>query len=181
MEVILLEKVDNLGNIGDKVRVRPGYGRNFLLPKGKATLATPENIAELEERRAELEHKQADELATAQARGARLESITLRLEAKAGSEGKLFGSIGTIDIAEACTAAGVPIERSEVRLPDGPLRLLGQHQIEIHLHADVTVPVHAEVVADETTANFIDVDAVPEDEPAAGTDDDQGAEEAAQQ
>ena len=181
MEVILLEKVDNLGNIGDKVKVRPGYGRNFLLPKGKATLATAENIAELEERRAELERKQAEELATAQARGAKLEAISLRLEAKAGAEGKLFGSIGTIDIAEACTAAGVPIERSEVRLPDGPLRLLGQHEIEIHLHADVTVPVRAEVVADETTENFIDVDALPEDDSVDSSGDDQGAEEAAQQ
>lgn len=176
MEVILLEKVDNLGNIGDKVRVRPGYGRNFLLPKGKATLATPENVAELEAHRAELERKQAQELAAAQARGAQLEAVTLRLTAKAGTEGKLFGSLGTIDIAEACTAAGVPVERSEVRLPDGPLRLLGEHEIEVHLHADVTVKVRAEVVADDTSEDFIDPDEIPGDDP----DDNRGAEEAGQ-
>lgn len=167
MEVILLEKVDNLGNIGDKVRVRPGYGRNFLLPKGKATLATPENLAELEQRREELERREADELAAAQTRGARLEALSLRLAAKAGTEGKLFGSIGTIDIAEACTTAGVPVERSEVRLPDGPLRVLGEHDIEIHLHADVTVIVRADVVADEISEDFIDVDALDEEEQAA--------------
>jgi large subunit ribosomal protein L9 len=153
MEVILLEKVANLGNIGDKVRVRPGYGRNFLLPQGKAALATAANLAAFEARRAELERKQAEELAAAQARMARLQALALRLAARAGTEGKLFGSLGTIDIAEACTAAGVPVERSEVRLPNGPIRLIGEHFIDMHLHTDVTATLRIEVVAEETAAS----------------------------
>jgi large subunit ribosomal protein L9 len=148
MEVILLEKVDNLGDIGDRVKVRSGYGRNFLLPKGKATIATAENIAVIEARRAELESKQADELSAAQARAAAIRELDLKLPAKAGTAGKLFGSLGTIDIAEACTAAGVAVERSEVRLPDGPIRALGEFEIEIHLHTDVNVSVRIEVVPD---------------------------------
>lgn len=150
MEVILLEKVENLGAIGDRVKVKPGFGRNFLLPRGKATLATPANIAVFEARRAELERKQADELAAAQARGAAAQALTLRLAAKAGTEGKLFGSLGTTDVAEACTAAGVPIKRSEVRLPEGPIRTLGDHLVDLHLHSDVTVAVKVVVVAEET-------------------------------
>lgn len=159
MEVILLEKVDNLGNIGDRVKVRSGYGRNFLLPKGKATLATEENIAIFEARRAELEHKEAGELAAAESRGAEVQKLMLKLTANAGVEGKLFGSLGTIDIAEACTEAGVPVERSEVRLPDGPIRMLGEHEIEIHLHADVTVPLRIEVIADGEPVPDFDMDA----------------------
>jgi len=149
MDVILLEKVANLGNIGDRVRVKPGFGRNYLLPQGKATPATPENIAAFEARRAELERKQADRLAAAQARKAQLESLALRLAAKAGSEGKLFGSLGTVDIADACTAAGVPVERSEVRLPAGPIRLVGEHMVVLHLHTDVDVSIRVEVVAED--------------------------------
>ena len=122
MDVILLEKVENLGNIGDQVKVKSGYGRNFLLPKGKATLATPENIAIFEKRRAELEAKQAEELAGAKERAEKLDGLELPITAKVGVEGKLFGSLGTIDIAEAATAAGVEVQRSEVRLPDGPLK-----------------------------------------------------------
>jgi len=156
MEVILLEKVDNLGDIGDCVKVRSGYGRNYLLPKGKATLATAENVALIEARRAELERKQAEELAGVQARGAEIKELKLRLPAKAGIGGKLFGSLGTIDIAEACSASGVPVERSEVRLPDRPIRALGESDIEIHLHADVNVTVRIEVVPDG--------ELVPEDE-----------------
>jgi large subunit ribosomal protein L9 len=148
MEVILLDKVDNLGSIGDRVKVRSGYGRNYLLPQGKATLATPENIAVFEAHRAELELKQSDELGAAQARGAQLQKLKLKLMARAGTEGKLFGSLGTIDIAQACTSAGVPVERSEVRLPDGPIRSLGEFEIEMHLHADVNVTVRVEVFAD---------------------------------
>ncbi len=148
MDIILLEKVENLGNIGDQVKVRSGYGRNFLLPKGKATLATPENIAIFEERRAELERKQAEELGTAEARATVIKGLTLRLTANAGPEGKLFGSLGTIDIAEACTAAGAPVERSEVRLPDGPIRTLGEHEIGIHLQSDINVMIRVEVVSD---------------------------------
>lgn len=152
MEVILLEKVANLGNIGDRVKVKSGYGRNFLLPQGKATLATPANIAVFEARRAELERKQADELAAAQARVAQVQKLRLRLTAKAGAEGKLFGSVGTVDIAEACTAAGVPVERSEVRLPTGPIRTTGEHQIELHLHTDVNVTIQVEVVAEDAAS-----------------------------
>jgi large subunit ribosomal protein L9 len=140
MEVILLEKVENLGVIGDKVKVRPGYGRNFLIPQGKATLATPENIAAFEARRAELEARAADELTAARGRAKLVSGLQLVIERQVGAEGKLFGSVGTIDIAEAATAAGVEIARSEVRLPeDGPIRVAGEHVVEIHLHSDVSV------------------------------------------
>ncbi|MGI9309518.1 MAG: 50S ribosomal protein L9 [Gammaproteobacteria bacterium] len=149
MEVILLETVENLGAIGDKVRVKSGYGRNYLLPKGKATLATPEKLAEFEARRAELESKAAEELAQAQERGAKLGGMTIDITAKTGVEGKLFGSLGTIDIAEACTEAGVEVQRSEVRLPDGPLRSAGSHAVEIHLHSDVNATVTINVIAEE--------------------------------
>lgn len=152
MEVILLEKVANLGNIGDRVRVKPGYGRNFLLPQGKATLATATNIAVFEARRAEFERKQAEELAAARSRADRLGAIVLRISAKAGSEGKLFGSLGTLDIAEACTAAGEPVERSEVRLPSGPIRTTGEHPIDLHLHTDVTVTIRLEVVPEDAAS-----------------------------
>ena len=183
MEIILLEKIDNLGTIGDRVKVKSGYGRNYLLPKGKATLATPENIAIFEERRAELERKQADELSAAQARAEQIGALTLRLEAKAGTEGKIFGSIGTIDIAEAASEAGVPVERSEVRLPLGPIKTLGEHEIEIHLHTDVNVTVRIEVIADgEPMPEIVDFDAASDeagdaaDDTASGTDTDQGDE-----
>ncbi len=149
MDVILLEKVQNLGNIGDRVKVRSGYGRNFLVPRGKATLATSANVAIFEARRADLEKKEADELHTATQRAANAAKLTLRLAAKAGTEGKLFGSLGTADIAEACTAAGVPVRRSEVRLPDGPIRTLGQHSIELHLHSDVNATIRITVVAED--------------------------------
>ena len=149
MEVILLEKIDNLGNIGARVKVKPGYGRNYLLPQGKATLATPENVAKFESMRLDLERKAADSLTAAQARAQQLAGVQLNLSAKAGTEGKLFGSIGTIDIAEACTRAGVPVDRSEVRLPDGPIRVLGEHHVELHLHADVNVPLTVTVLPEE--------------------------------
>jgi large subunit ribosomal protein L9 len=177
MEVILLEKVDNLGNIGDRVKVRSGYGRNYLLPKGKATLATEENIAIFEQRRTELERKEAGELAAAEARGAELRKLSLQLTAKAGVEGKLFGSLGTIDIAEGCTDAGVPIERSEVRLPDGPIRMLGEHEIEIHLHADVTVPLRIEVISDGEPMPDLDVDDSDSTDEARDAEAEEGIEE----
>lgn len=148
MEVILLEKVENLGNIGDQVNVKSGYGRNFLLPQGKATLATPENIAIFEARRAELEAKQAEELAAAQGRADKLQGLEISITAKSGPEGKLFGSLGTIDIAEAATEKGVPVERSEVRLPEGPLRAVGDYEIEIHLNADINAMIKVTVVGD---------------------------------
>ncbi|HEX6995185.1 MAG TPA: 50S ribosomal protein L9 [Gammaproteobacteria bacterium] len=141
MQVILLEKIENLGGIGDLVKVKPGYARNYLIPKGKATVATPENIAKFEERRAELERRAAEELAAAKARAKKLEGQAVRIKAQAGPEGKLFGSIGTIDIAEAVSALGIEVERSEVRLPEGPIRVVGDHEVELHLHSDVSVKI----------------------------------------
>ena len=149
MEVILLQKVANLGNIGERVKVRSGYGRNFLLPQGKATLATPENIARFEARRAELERLAREQLVSAEERAAAIKDFKLTIHAKAGTEGKLFGSIGTSDIAEAPTRDGFNIERSEVRLPAGPLRMLGEHLISLHLHADIDVPLHVTIAAEE--------------------------------
>jgi len=149
VEVILLEKVANLGNIGDRVKVRSGFGRNFLLPQGKATLATPEHIAKFEARRAELERLAHDQLASAEQRAAALKDFHLTITAKAGTEGKLFGSIGTSDIAEACTRAGHTLARSEVRLPTGPLRTVGEHTVGLHLHADIDLQLPVTIVAEE--------------------------------
>jgi large subunit ribosomal protein L9 len=149
MEVILLQKVANLGNIGDKVKVKSGYGRNYLLPGGKATLATPDNVAKFEARRAELEKSANDELSAAQARAGKLEGYKLTLTARAGGEGKLFGSVGTADIAEGVQRAGHKIERSEVRLPHGPIRQAGEHIVHLHLHTDVTVDLPVVIVAEE--------------------------------
>jgi large subunit ribosomal protein L9 len=148
MEVILLEKIDNLGNLGDRVRVRPGYGRNYLVPSGKATPATPENIARFESRRAELEKAAADALTAARGRKAALDQMTITLKAKAGDEGKLFGSIGTADIATALTEAGEPVERHEVRLPEGSFRHVGEYDVEIHLHSDVNATIRLFVEAE---------------------------------
>src|SRR5678815_1985707 len=134
MDVILLTKVANLGNIGDRVKVKSGYGRNFLLPKGKATLATPENVKKFEARRAELEKIARDQFQDAESRAAAFKEFKLQITAKAGTEGKLFGSIGTADIAEACTKAGHKLARAEVRLPTGPLRTVGEHMVALHLH-----------------------------------------------
>lgn len=149
MEVILLQKVANLGNIGDRVKVRSGYGRNFLLPEGKATLATPDNVKRFEERRAELERAAREHLSSAEERSAALKDYKLVIRAKAGTEGKLFGSIGTSDIAEAVTREGYKVERSEVRLPAGPLRAVGDHVVQLHLHADIDVPLQISIVAEE--------------------------------
>ena len=149
MEVILLQKVANLGNVGDRVKVRSGFGRNFLLPQGKATLATPENITRFETRRAELERAAREHLTSAAERAEAMKDFKLTVQAKAGTEGKLFGSIGTSDIAEAVTRAGFHLERSEVRLPNGPLRMLGEHLISLHLHADIDVPLHVTIIAEE--------------------------------
>ena len=149
MDVILLQKIANLGNIGDRVTVRSGFGRNYLLPQGKATLATATNVARFEARRAELERVAREQATSAHDRAAGLEGFRLTISAKAGTEGKLFGSIGTSDIAEACTRAGHPIERSEVRLPNGPLRTVGEHTIDLHLHADVNVQLTVTIVAEE--------------------------------
>ncbi|MFL1404139.1 50S ribosomal protein L9 [Marinobacter sp. M1N3S26] len=148
MEVILLEKVANLGSLGDKVKVKAGYGRNFLLPYGKAVAATEENLKAFEERRAELEKAAADKQAAAQSRAEALEGQSFTISSKAGDEGKLFGSIGVRDIADAITAAGTEVEKSEVRLPEGPIRVTGEYEIELQLHTDVTVTVQLAVVAD---------------------------------
>ena len=149
MDIILLQKVANLGNIGDRVKVKSGFGRNFLLPQGKATLATPDNIKRFESRRAELEKIAHDHLSSAEQRAAALKEFKLIIPAKAGTEGKLFGSIGTADIAEAATKAGIKIERSEVRLPTGALRTIGDHSVVLHLHADIDVPLAVTIVAEE--------------------------------
>ncbi|HHH43883.1 MAG TPA: 50S ribosomal protein L9 [Gammaproteobacteria bacterium] len=141
MEVILLEKVENLGSLGDRVNVKPGYGRNFLIPGGKAMPATEEHIKAFEERRAELEKAAADAQARAEARRDQLADMTITIQARAGDEGKLFGSIGTADIAAAIVAAGVEVERSEVRLPEGAFRQLGEYNVLVHLHTDVNTEV----------------------------------------
>ena len=147
MEVILLEKIATLGNLGDNVAVKAGYARNFLLPFGKATPATADNVAAFEARRAELEKIAAEKKAEAEARAAKLADLTVTIAANAGEEGKLFGSIGTRDIADAVTAAGVAIEKSEVRLPDGALRTVGEFDIDVQLHTDVDATVKLVVVA----------------------------------
>ena len=148
MEVILLEKVHKLGTLGEKVNVKSGYGRNYLIPNGKALPATPENLEEFEQRRAELERIQGETLASAQARADKLADLVVTIEAKAGSEGKLFGSVGTADIAKAIVDAGIEVEKQEVRLPDGAFRELGDYPVELHLHADVDATVSVRVVAE---------------------------------
>ena len=147
MNVILLESVENVGGIGDLVTVKPGFGRNYLLPQGKAALATPENMKKIESRRAELEKAAAEELAKAKARAKALSGVELVIPANAGSEDKLFGSVGPIDIAEAFAAIQLDVERSEIRMPDGPIHELGEFQIGVHLHADLDTEVTVRVVA----------------------------------
>jgi large subunit ribosomal protein L9 len=146
MDVILLEKVANLGNIGDRVKVKSGYGRNFLLPQGKATVATADNVAKFEARRAELEKQANEKLSEAQARATKLQGFKLTISAKAGSEGKLFGSVGTSDIAESATRAGQPLSRAEVRLPAGPIRTAGEHVVQVQLHTDVTAELQLTIL-----------------------------------
>lgn len=148
MEVILLEKVGKLGGLGDKVNVKAGFGRNYLVPQGKAVPATEANVASFEARRAELEKAAAEALAAAQARGEKLEGLEVSIVSKAGDEGKLFGSIGTRDIADAITAAGVEVEKSEVRLPEGALRHTGEFDIDVQVHSDVTATVKLVIVAE---------------------------------
>ena len=149
MNVILLENVENLGGIGDMVKVKPGYGRNYLLPQGKAALATDANLKEIEARRAELEKAAAGELAKATARAATINGMELVIPANAGSEDKLFGSVGPIDIAEAFAGVQVDVERSEIRMPDGPIHELGEFKIGIHLHSEVNAEVLVRVTPAE--------------------------------
>ena len=149
MELILLQKVKNLGNLGDKVKVKPGYGRNYLVPHGKATAATPENLAEFEQRRAEYEARANQLLGGAEARKAQFENAQVTIKANASPEGKLFGSVGPRDIAEASTANGVALDKSEVVMGEGPIRHLGEFEVHVQLHADVTTTLKVIVVADE--------------------------------
>jgi len=146
MQVILLEKVENLGSLGEKVNVRNGYGRNFLIPEGKAVPATESNVAKFEARRAELEKSAAEVLAQAQARAAQIANVHVSITHKVGDENKLFGSVGTGDIADAFTKAGVPVERHEVRMPAGPLRVAGDFDIDLHLHADVNIKAKVSII-----------------------------------
>ncbi len=148
MNVILLEKVHNLGDLGEQVNVKAGYGRNFLIPQGKAVSATADNVAKFEARRAELEKSAAEKLAAAEARKATLSELEVTITQKAGDEGKLFGSVGTSDIAQAITAAGSEVNKSEVRLPEGALRNVGEYDIDVELHSDVVVTVKLSVVAE---------------------------------
>lgn len=150
MEVILLDKVNNLGSLGDKVKVKNGYARNFLIPSGKAKPATAENLKEFEAKRAELEKKSADLLTAANARKAEIEKVgSLTIQAKVAGEGKLFGSVGTFDIVDVAKAAGLEIEKSEVRLPTGNIRETGEYEIILHLHTDVDAKLLVNVQPEE--------------------------------
>ena len=145
MELILLEKVLNLGDLGDKVKVKPGYGRNYLVPSGKAVPATKANLAEFEARRAELEKVALQKLSTAEERCAALEGFEITLAANASEEGKLYGSIGPREIADAVSQRGISIEKSEVIMGEGPIRYTGEHEVLVHLHADVETQIKVTV------------------------------------
>lgn len=150
MEVILLENIENLGSLGDKVSVKAGFARNFLVPHGKAQMATADNLAQFEERRAELEAAAAKAKAENETRKEKIEALgTVVITSKVGSEGKLFGSIGTSDIADAIVAAGGSVEKREVRLPEGTIRTTGDHVIDIHLYTDVDAVITVSVVGEE--------------------------------
>jgi len=148
MDVILLEKITNLGDLGEKVVVKPGYGRNFLIPQGKAVPATKERVAEFEQRRAELEKIAAEKLSVAKSRAEALEALEITISQKAGDEGKLFGSVTQADIAEAVIAAGPELEKSEIRMPEGVIRQTGDYEIGVHLHVDVEATLKVSVVAE---------------------------------
>ncbi|MGH8559057.1 MAG: 50S ribosomal protein L9 [Methylococcales bacterium] len=148
MELILLEKVQNLGNLGDRVSVKPGYGRNYLVPKKKAVLATAKKLAEFEQCRAELEKKASEELSVAEARRDSLAGVMVTIIQKAGDEGKLFGSVGTHDIAEAATNAGIPLHKHEIRLSQGPLRQIGEYQLDVQFHSDVVAKLSVSIIAE---------------------------------
>jgi large subunit ribosomal protein L9 len=148
MELILLQNVRNLGKLGDKVVVKPGYGRNYLVPHGKAVAATAENLADFEQRRAEYEARANQLLSGAEARRAQLEDASVTITANASTEGKLFGSVGPRDIAEAFTSDGKTVDKSEVIMPDGPIRHVGEFEVEIALHSDVHTRVKVVVAAE---------------------------------
>lgn len=148
MEIILLEKVVNLGGLGDRVKVKPGYARNFLIPKGKATLATAANLARFEARRAELERVAAEVLAKAKARAEQLAELIVTLSVKTGNEGRLFGSVGSADIADAVSAAGIDLQKNEVRLSTGSIRQIGEYDVDLHLHTEVKTQIRVNVIAE---------------------------------
>jgi large subunit ribosomal protein L9 len=148
MEVILLEKIANLGNLGDKVTIKSGYGRNYLVPQGKAVPATAQKIAEFEARRAELEKSAAGKLSAAQTRANELAKLSVVIAHKAGDEGRLFGSIGTHNIAEAITTLGVAVSKQEIRLPNGAIRHIGDYPIDINLHTDVIATINVKVITE---------------------------------
>ena len=148
MEIILLEKIANLGTLGDRVKVKPGYARNFLIPKGKATAATPASLARFEARRAELERVAAEALAKAKARAEQLAELIVTLSVKTGSEGRLFGSVGPADIANAVSAAGIELQKQEVRLPTGSIRQIGEYDVDLHLHGEVRTQMRVNVIAE---------------------------------
>jgi large subunit ribosomal protein L9 len=149
MEVILLSKVENLGALGDKVNVRSGFARNYLIPQGKAKFATPDNIAEFEARRAELEAEAARVLAAAAERKAKLDGTTITIPAKEAAEGKLFGSVSNVDVLAVLTAQGHQVEKREIRMPDGAFHNIGEYQIELHLHSDINATISINIVAED--------------------------------
>ena len=150
MEVILMENIENLGSVGDKVNVKSGFARNFLVPQGKAKMATAANLAEFEARRAELEKAAAEALQAAEARKQEIEALaTIDITARVGSEGKLFGSIGVADISDAIASLGVTGEKSEIRMPEGALRVVGEHEVDIHLYTDVDTLVRVNIIGEE--------------------------------
>ena len=148
MQVILLEKVVNLGGLGDVVKVKDGYARNYLLPQGKATRATPESLAEFEKKRAALEPAQSQSLSTAQERGTKLDGLMVQISQKAGVDGRLFGSVTNVDIVDALKAQGFEVERSMIRLPQGPLKTVGDHEVSVALHTDVLVHIKVSVLGE---------------------------------
>jgi len=149
MEIILLESIDRLGGLGDLVNVRPGFARNYLLPKGKAKLATEANMAEIEAHRAELEKHEIEVLAAAKARAKQLDGLDISITAKSGGEGKLFGSITNANITDAIKEKGIEVEKSEIRMPEGPIRLAGSYEIDIHLHTEVNATIRLAVIGEE--------------------------------
>jgi len=149
MQVILLEKIDKVGQLGDLVDVKAGFARNFLLPQGKAQQATAENLERFNELRAEFEKQQAETLAKANTRNEALNGMTVSITSRSGTEGKLFGSIGSEEIRAAFESAGQPVEKKEIRLPDGPLRMVGEHPVTLHLHPDIDAEVIINVVGEE--------------------------------
>ena len=172
MEIILLETVERLGQLGDVVRVRPGYARNYLIPQGKARYATAANLAEVRARREELERKAQDARAAAERRRDALAGFAVVVQAETNPDGKLFGSVGATEIARAVSAAGAPLERQELRLPDGPLRELGEHEVGVHLHPEVETTVRVTVESGSVVE-------LPEDRPAAAAEAEAAETEAA--